>query len=76
MVRYTLERLVWLVPTLLAMSLITFLIMHAVPGSPLDLEVERNPLPPEVRAQMAKTYGLDKPLAIQYVIFLIPFAAD
>ena len=70
MLRYTLERLVWLIPTLLAISLITFLIMHAVPGSPLDDEVERNPLPPEVRAQMAKRYGLDKPLVVQYVLFL------
>jgi ABC-type dipeptide/oligopeptide/nickel transport system permease component len=70
MLRYTLERLIWLVPTLLTISLITFLIMHAVPGSPLDLEPERNPLPPEVRAEMAKNYGLDKPLWQQYLIFL------
>ncbi|MGH2586039.1 MAG: ABC transporter permease [Dehalococcoidia bacterium] len=70
MLSYILTRLIWLVPTLLAMSLITFILMHMVPGSPLDLEPERNPLPPDVREQMAKNYGLDKPLAVQYLIFL------
>ena len=35
MLNYTLRRLLWLIPTLLAMALVTFLVMHATPGSPL-----------------------------------------
>ena len=34
MLRFTLYRLLWLIPTLLAMALVTFLVMHATPGSP------------------------------------------
>ena len=36
MLGYIFYRLIWLVPTLLAMALVTFLVMHATPGSPLD----------------------------------------
>lgn len=71
MVRYTLYRLLWLVPTLLAMALVTFLVMHATPGSPLDPVAEgANPLSPEAQKNLAAVYGLDKPLWQQFTIFL------
>src|SRR2546430_5130186 len=38
---YALSRLLWLLPTLLAMALVTFLVMHATPGSPLRSEERR-----------------------------------
>ena len=45
MVYYVIRRLLWMVPTLLAMALITFTIMHLTPGSPLDPIAENaNPL--------------------------------
>ena len=34
--QYVFSRLLWLIPTILAMALVTFLVMHATPGSPLD----------------------------------------
>ncbi|MBI2155064.1 MAG: ABC transporter permease [Candidatus Rokubacteria bacterium] len=71
MVTYALQRLFWLVPTLLAMALVTFLVMHATPGSPLDPVAEgANPLSPEAQQNLAKAYGLDKPLHEQFVIFV------
>jgi ABC-type dipeptide/oligopeptide/nickel transport system permease component len=71
MVRYTLYRLLWLLPTLLAMALVTFLVMHATPGSPLDPVAEgANPLSPEAQKNLAAAYGLDKPLWEQFAIFL------
>jgi ABC-type dipeptide/oligopeptide/nickel transport system permease component len=69
--RYTIERLIWLVPTLLAMALVTFLIMHATPGSPLDPQAPNaNPLSPELQKNLAEKYGLDKPLYIQFGTFV------
>jgi len=69
--RYTIERLIWLVPTLLAMALVTFLVMHATPGSPLDPQAPNaNPLPPEIQKNLAEKYGLDKPLHIQFITFV------
>src|SRR5215470_3394582 len=71
MLRYTVYRLVLLVPTLLAMALVTFLVMHATPGSPLDPVAEgANPLSPDAQKNLAAAYGLDKPLWEQFLIFL------
>ncbi|HEU5098663.1 MAG TPA: hypothetical protein VFU22_06580 [Roseiflexaceae bacterium] len=36
MAHYLLRRLLAIIPTLLAMTLITFTVMHAIPGSPFD----------------------------------------
>src|SRR2546422_9358360 len=53
------------------MALVTFLVMHATPGSPLDPVAERaNPLCPEAQKNLAKYYGLDRPLHGQFAIFV------
>ncbi len=53
------------------MALVTFLVMHATPGSPLDPVAEgANPLSPEAQKNLAAVYGLDKPLHVQFGIFL------
>jgi ABC-type dipeptide/oligopeptide/nickel transport system permease component len=71
MLHYALRRGLWLVPTLLAMALVTFLVMHATPGSPLDPVAEgANPLSPEAQKNLAAAYGLDKPLWQQFVLFI------
>jgi len=69
--QYVVSRLLWLIPTILAMALVTFLVMHATPGSPLDPIAEgANPLSPEAQKVLAAHYGLDKPLWQQFAIFL------
>ena len=71
MFQYAVSRMVWLIPTLLAMALVTFLVMHATPGSPLDPVAEgANPLSPEAQKNLAAAYGLDKPLWEQFAIFV------
>ncbi len=71
MVQFAISRVLWLIPTLLAMALVTFLVMHATPGSPLDPVAEgANPLSPETQRNLAAHYGLDRPLPEQFVIFV------
>jgi len=71
LLHYALSRVIWLAPTLLAMALVTFLVMHATPGSPLDPVAEgANPLSPEAQKNLAAHYGLDRPLPHQFVIFV------
>ncbi len=71
MLQYALQRVAWLIPTLLAMALVTFIIMHATPGSPLDPQAPNaNPLSPELQRNLAEKYGLDKPLYVQFLTFL------
>jgi ABC-type dipeptide/oligopeptide/nickel transport system permease component len=70
-VHFAISRVLWLVPTLLAMALVTFLVMHATPGSPLDPVAEgANPLSPEAQQNLARHYGLDRPLYEQFAIFV------
>src|SRR5205809_2025430 len=53
------------------MALVTFLVMHATPGSPLDPVAEgANPLSPEAQKNLAAHYGLDRPLPQQFLIFV------
>jgi len=72
MVAYTLNRLMWLIPTLLVMSLIVFLVSHFTPGSPLDPSIRggSNALSEEQLANIRHFYGLDQPLWVQYRTFL------
>jgi ABC-type dipeptide/oligopeptide/nickel transport system permease component len=52
----------------LFVSLVTFSIMHAIPGGPFD--EEKMPLPPEVKQAILKSFGLEKPLWQQYFLYL------
>jgi ABC-type dipeptide/oligopeptide/nickel transport system permease component len=68
---YVIRRLLAIIPTLLAMTLITFLVMHAIPGSPFDPAAFGGVgLPEEVIAQIEARYGLDKSLPEQYLRFV------
>jgi ABC-type dipeptide/oligopeptide/nickel transport system permease component len=71
MVPYLIRRIVWLIPTLLAMALVTFLVMHATPGSPLEPGGGNNPLSPAEQQNLAAKYGLDRPLWEQFGLFLV-----
>jgi peptide/nickel transport system permease protein len=68
MARYILGRLASLAFVLLAVSLITFSIMHAVPGGPFD--EDKQPLPPAAKANILRKYGLDKPIWQQYLNYM------
>ena len=64
MINYLARRILWIIPVLFAVSIITFFLMHAVPGGPWDAEKR---LPPSVQARLNAQYGLDKPLYEQYI---------
>jgi peptide/nickel transport system permease protein len=72
MLRYLISRLVGLVGVLLSVSLITFVLMHAVPGGPFDVvAIERQQAIPEaIKRQLNAKFGLDRPLWEQYLVFL------
>lgn len=65
MARYILLRLIGIVGVLWLIGTITFFLMHAVPGGPWD---EREGfIAPEVKENIRRKYGLDKPLHEQYL---------
>jgi len=67
MARYIIRRLLWMIPVLFFISVITFALAHAVPGGPFTRE---KPLPAEIIANLNKYYGLDKPVWRQYVDYM------
>ncbi len=68
--RYILMRLLGFFAVLLAVSALTFFLMHSVPGGPFDTKMGDKPMPQEVKDQLNHLYGLDNPLWQQYFIFL------
>ena len=71
MLRYTVERTLWLIPTLLAMALIVFVVMHLTPGSPLQpMAANANPMSLQEQERLAAKYGLDKPLYEQFATYI------
>jgi peptide/nickel transport system permease protein len=69
MLRFVVRRLLLLVPILLGLSILVFLWIRALPGSPaIALLGER--ATPESIAQINRQYGLDKPLPVQYWRYL------
>ncbi len=67
MQRYLIRRVLWIIPVLVFISLITFVLMHSVPGGPWDRDKK---LAPQVVENLNRRYGLDKPLWEQYLTFL------
>jgi peptide/nickel transport system permease protein len=66
---YILRRLIGIVPTVLMISLVVFVMMRSIPGDPVvallgDAYTEEDAV--RVRAE----YGLDRPLLVQYVIWV------
>jgi peptide/nickel transport system permease protein len=71
MTTYLIKRLLEMIPTLFGITLISFFIIHLAPGKPTDIFTELNPkITPEARAKLEKYYGLDKPIMVQYAIWL------
>ncbi|MBA2278423.1 MAG: ABC transporter permease [Chloroflexia bacterium] len=67
--RYIAGRLLSLVFVLFAVSIIAFLLMHAVPGGPFAPD-EKGRLPEATRQAQLEKFGLDKPLYVQYVRYV------
>lgn len=69
MLSYLIRRILMLIPVFLAVSVVIFSILHFIPGDPID-NLLKPGSPPDARAQMEARYGLDKPLPVQYGIWL------
>lgn len=67
MLRYTFRRLLSAIPTLLIIITLAFLLLHAAPGGPFDVQKQ---IPPEIKKNIERMYHLDEPLYEQYFRYL------
>ncbi len=66
----SLKRLFYSIPTLFFISLLVFLSIRLLPGDPIDFILGEKGRSPEARAQLEENLGLNKPLYVQYFIFV------
>jgi ABC-type dipeptide/oligopeptide/nickel transport system permease component len=64
-----LHRLVWFVPTLLGLLVVTFVISRVVPSDPVALVAGETATPAQVDA-LRHQLGYDRPLPVQFVAYL------
>jgi peptide/nickel transport system permease protein len=70
MTRYLVRRLLQAIPTFLGITLITFIVIKVAPGDPvLQMTFDPN-IKPETREKLRHGLGLDKPIIVQYIIWL------
>jgi oligopeptide transport system permease protein len=67
MFRFIVRRILWLLLVLFVVLLITFILMHLVPGGPWDRE---KALSPRVIELLNRRYGLDQPLWEQFANYI------
>src|SRR6266550_1531973 len=67
MLPYISHRSLQAVPVLVGISVLSFLMLHLVPGDPVQIFAGDKPLTPERAVELRHQYGLDRPLVVQYV---------
>ncbi len=71
MIKYLIKRVLWMIPLLVGISLISFFIMHLAPGDITSNEASFNPkASEESRQRLRELYNLDKPVIVQYGLWL------
>src|SRR5919109_5554168 len=68
MLVYLLGRVMGIIVVFIIVSMLAFALMHSIPGGPFD--EEKAPLPPAVKENILRKYGLDRPLPEQYVRYM------
>jgi peptide/nickel transport system permease protein len=69
--QYVLRRLLIAIPSLLGISLVLYTVLALAPGDPFG-ELATNPnVPPEVAAALRASFGLDDPIYLRYLHWLV-----
>lgn len=69
MIRFAVKRLLFLIPIILGVTLLTFFVTHIIPADPAQLAAGLRAGPEQVE-QLRRNMGLDKPLHVQYVRYV------
>jgi peptide/nickel transport system permease protein len=68
---YFIRRLLIAIPSILGISVVLFTVLALAPGDPFE-ELATNPaVPPEVRATLRAKFGLDDPVFLRYIRWLV-----
>ncbi len=71
MLEYIVRRLLFMIPLLLGITIITFAVVQLSPGGPADMLTGLSPkIGAEAKARLRSLYGLDKPIHVRYWLWL------
>lgn len=70
MLRHLTQQIVTVIPVLLIVSGLVFLFAHLAPGDPITSLAGDQAVDPAVVLQLNEKYGLDRPLAVQYLTWV------
>ena len=70
MIRFILTKLLYLVPTVLGITIIAFGFVRILPGDPVLLMAGERGVSPERHAELSAALGYDRPIVVQYFEFL------
>lgn len=70
MQRYILARIIAFLPVLFGVALLSFSAVHLVPGNVVNIMAGEEYLSPEKEARLLKELGLDKPIYVQFALWL------
>ena len=70
MLRFIFTRLSLIIPTFFGMTLLAFFLIRLVPGDPIETLAGERGIDPERHAALLKAYGLDRPVMVQYGIYI------
>jgi dipeptide transport system permease protein len=70
MIRFALTRVSLVVPTFLGITLLAFVLIRLVPGDPIETLAGERGLDPAYHEALRKEYGLDRPVLVQYAIYI------
>ena len=68
---YIVRRLIQAIPMLIIVSILLFALVNIAPGGPMSAYSRSNRIPPEKKEAIRRSFGLDKPLPIQYIVWLV-----
>src|SRR5579871_3320857 len=67
MLRFLITRISVIAPTFVAVTFLSFLLIHLVPGDPIETRSGEHGISPERLAELRHQFGLDLPLWRQFV---------
>ncbi len=67
---YFLKKLVVVLPTFFGVTLVAFIFIRTLPGDPVMLMAGERGMSPERHAELMAEMGFDKPILIQYALYL------
>jgi dipeptide transport system permease protein len=68
-IRFLLRRVTLVIPTFIAVTFLSFMLIRLVPGDPIEVRAGEHGISPERLAEMRHEYGLDQPLWKQFAIY-------